>query len=935
MPNRYWRPGGNGNWNSTTNWSDTSTGATGFSVPTTADDAYFDSNSGTGTVAVTAGATAANIYFTNVTTGSFGGTLSMANTLTVVNNFTLSPAAGFSVTGTGILVKSGSTGTLTSNGKTWSGSLTMATLGGYTTTFGDNWIITGNFIASTGTNHILTAASMRTITIGGSLTSGGGATCTNITFIMSGTSSITGNYTGASTSQFIIEINGTSVTQNSLNISTGTFTYTGGAFTSTAALNVGGTSVIFNNVSGITFNSIGFLSAGGQAITLNSNMNVSGNLSAAAAVLGSINGSFTVFVSGNIVPTAGIAGTSTIEMIGSSNSTISAGSVANNLTLNKTSPATVTITGALTWGGVAGRAFNINTGNSLILSANLTVSGGVVTFLGTSTLTPNLNTLFLTTSVAKTLNTSTVTWYNVTNNTLTSLVTLTSNLNMSNNLSFTNTLGSSACGFTGAFNVNVGGGLLANDTGLSGNITYTGGGVVNMIGTGVIESSNQIAFTININTTNVSGYTFGNATRPTFLFSGTLNLLGTSIVSVYSATGHTLSLRSGAVINTNNTATGAGLPGGTQILWGNITSTQTGSTTVTISQPIIVQNNFTSTSITTSFICNGSKISVQGTLNCFNLSGTSDIELDGTGAGTWGSATQVNTIQNNLTVNKTGGASVSILGSITWGAASKTLSRTAGNITPGASTITIPIVSVTINNFIFWNLTIGSGATVAQNTLNTIQSNLVLSGNATFTGAAGWTTNNFTHGGAGFTCTLQAGTTYTVNGLFTMVGTAASRARLQSNDVASVTVSIGASPSLLMNVTAGTIPNPAAGYVLGSTAFSTALPPALNNILPDRPTILSGSSSPYTLVNPIGGTALTSYAGQVGKKAFFNVTNGTGSTSVIYAETRDIDSNGGITILAVSSYSDAIGNPSANLFRTLNWGPLIAPSGSVYYTFVS
>jgi hypothetical protein len=86
-------------------------------------------------------------------------------------------------------------------------------------------------------------------------------------------------------------------------------------------------------------------------------------------------------------------------------------------------------------------------------------------------------------------------------------------------------------------------------------------------------------------------------------------------------------------------------------------------------------------------------------------------------------------------------------------------------------------------------------------------------------------------------------------------------------------------------------------------------------------------------VNAIGTTALTSYAGQVGKKAFFNVTNGTGSTNVIYAQTRDIDSNGGITILAVQTFQDNTATP--NLFRTLNWGPLIAPSGSVYYTFVS
>lgn len=51
MANRYW-VGGAGTWDasSTTNWSTSSGGAGGASVPTAADDVYFDANSGTGTV---------------------------------------------------------------------------------------------------------------------------------------------------------------------------------------------------------------------------------------------------------------------------------------------------------------------------------------------------------------------------------------------------------------------------------------------------------------------------------------------------------------------------------------------------------------------------------------------------------------------------------------------------------------------------------------------------------------------------------------------------------------------------------------------------------------------------------------------------------------------------------------------------------------------
>lgn len=54
MPDRYW-VGGTGTWSSTNtaNWSESSGGATGASVPTADDDVFFDANSNTGTSAFT------------------------------------------------------------------------------------------------------------------------------------------------------------------------------------------------------------------------------------------------------------------------------------------------------------------------------------------------------------------------------------------------------------------------------------------------------------------------------------------------------------------------------------------------------------------------------------------------------------------------------------------------------------------------------------------------------------------------------------------------------------------------------------------------------------------------------------------------------------------------------------------------------------------
>jgi len=316
------------------------------------------------------------------------------------------------------------------------------------------------------------------------------------------------------------------------------------------------------------------------------------------------------------------------------------------------------------------------------------------------------------------------------------------------------------------------------------------------------------------------------------------------------------------------------------------------------------------------------------------LAGTGTVAL--TGSGTISCALS-NAVNNNSAI----GVDLELNTSSVYTATSnvsfynKTFTRLNGTINWATFTLfltgntTFNTAGITFNNI----TNVNSGAIITITSTLTVSGILTFLSTVIFTGTAGWVTNNFTYPLSG-TCTLQAGNTYTVNGLFTMIGTSLSRATLQSNDFANVTVSIPASPSLLMTVTVGTIPTPVAGYVLGSVAFSTALPTVLSNLLPDRPTIASGSASPYTLTAPIGVTALTSYVGQVGKKAFFIVTNGTGSTNVVYAQTRDIDSgNGGITIFAGQSFADNTTTP--NLFRTLNWGPLIAPSGSVYYTFVN
>jgi hypothetical protein len=101
MPDRYWV--GSGTWNSTStaNWSATSTtGATGASVPTVADDVIFDANSGNCTLSTTGTRTCRSLTMTGYTntmtlavgTGAWtvgdasGGAFTLASGMTLTNS---------------------------------------------------------------------------------------------------------------------------------------------------------------------------------------------------------------------------------------------------------------------------------------------------------------------------------------------------------------------------------------------------------------------------------------------------------------------------------------------------------------------------------------------------------------------------------------------------------------------------------------------------------------------------------------------------------------------------------------------------------------------------------------------------------------------------------------------------------------------------------
>jgi hypothetical protein len=125
MADRYW-VGGTGTWDtiSTTNWSASSGGASGASVPTASDSVIFDQSS-TYTVTLTGALTCLNFTVSAGTvTFSSTGTLAISGLLSLVS------ATVWSATGTITFAATSGTNTITTNGVSISAPITFDGVGG-------------------------------------------------------------------------------------------------------------------------------------------------------------------------------------------------------------------------------------------------------------------------------------------------------------------------------------------------------------------------------------------------------------------------------------------------------------------------------------------------------------------------------------------------------------------------------------------------------------------------------------------------------------------------------------------------------------------------------------------------------------------------------------------------------------------------------------
>lgn len=250
MADRYW-VGGTASWDGTagTKWSATSGGLGGASVPTSADDVFFD-NLSTGTCTIAFGNTGAKSInctgFTGTITGT--GNFNIAGSVTLVSGMTYSHTATMSF---------GGTGTLTTAGKTFSGVTVFGS--GITLTLGDalntgprNLTVSlGTFDAAGYNVNCNTFASnnsnVRTITMGSGLWTFSGtgtvwntATITNLTLnkntaniLLSNTTSTARTFSGGGLSFNKLTIGGATGT-STLTIS-GTNSFTELASTKTVA----------------------------------------------------------------------------------------------------------------------------------------------------------------------------------------------------------------------------------------------------------------------------------------------------------------------------------------------------------------------------------------------------------------------------------------------------------------------------------------------------------------------------------------------------------------------------------------------------------------------------------------------------------------------------------------------------------------------------
>lgn len=321
--NRFWISGGTGNWNSTTNWSTTSGGASGASVPGSGDVANFD-GSGVANCSInaTVGVSGINIIagYTGTITQQTGFTISCTtysqadgiftggnstisittftlsggafttttNTLTITGAYTFSGGTFAHNTGT---VRFNNSSTITLTGTTTFNNLTFTNSAGvssYTIASGTTFTVNGT-LALQGSSElaihtgIIDALGSITVTNNKTSASAGGTATINI--IGTGNQTLTGSgvTNGGPLPNIVINKPSGTLTLASIITVRGSWTYTQGtisAGTSTVVFNVTKTITGSHTLANVNFSSFNgtavFTIASGTTITVPGTLTLSG-----------------------------------------------------------------------------------------------------------------------------------------------------------------------------------------------------------------------------------------------------------------------------------------------------------------------------------------------------------------------------------------------------------------------------------------------------------------------------------------------------------------------------------------------------------------------------------------------------------------------------------------------------------------------------------
>lgn len=445
----------------------------------------------------------------------------------------------------------------------------------------------------------------------------------------------------------------------------------------------------------------------------------------------------------------------------------------------------------------------------------------------------------------------------------------------------------------------------------------------------------------------------------TLTFSGTSTLTANANGSILLGSG-TIQTASGANLTINRNFNYTGGSGGTinfsqgTVSFGTTTFTQGTALTLNFPASVGVFNNIDGGSTLTlqSDVAVAGNYGVAGSGNthvingAFNFIARSNINL---GSG--------NTIAGNATLRMETTANASI----TVAAANCVISIANFIIDKGTGILTLPSVNLTLSGAVYTltsgtishagtitfsnNKTITHTVSASYNLINfasnnvtqTINGNPLVANqitsnlNQTFAGNRGFTTGTFSSvAGVSITLTFanvsaSPNVEYIVTGQLTIRGLdTATRVTLQS---------AGSTGNFLGTANGTTFTGSQANLAAGMTISQATgqAPEGLRNLFPARPVIVSGGPSNWDInlnVTPSTGSIIM----RAGFKAKLTLQAGA-SQEVAFVTTQDIDSSAGLTIYAFLSNTDSAAT-NVNLFRTLNWGPLVAPSGSSFYTWV-